>query len=97
MKKTWTIAALLALALAAPSAYAKKPKGDKKGGGDVFSRYDKNGNGVLDPDEKEAIKKAFGTDPDLKKYDTNGDGKLDDNEIAAIKPEMAKKKKKKNA
>ena len=94
MKKTWTIAALLALAISAPSAFAKKPKADKAGG-DAFSKYDKNGNGTLDADEKEAVKKAFSSDPELKKYDTNGDGKLDDNEIAAIKPaEMRKKKKK---
>ena len=95
MKKTWTLAALLALAISAPSAFAKKPKSDKKGGGDTFAKYDKNGNGTLDADEKEAVKKAFSSDPDLKKYDTNGDGKLDDNEVAAIKPAEKNKKKKK--
>ena len=95
MKKTWIITALLALAISAPSAFAKKPKPGAPAGGGVFAKYDKNGNGTIDGDEKEAIKKAFGTDPDLKKYDTNGDGKLDDNEIAAIKPDNMKKKKKK--
>ena len=91
MKKTWTIAALLVLALGTSSAFAKKPKGEK--GTDVFAKYDKNGNGKLDPEEVEAVKKAFSSDPDLKKYDTNLDGKLDDNEIAAIKPAEKKKKK----
>ena len=94
MKKTWIITALLALAIGTPSAFAKKPKGDAAASG-VFAKYDKNGNGTLDADEKTAIQKAFATDPDLKKYDTNGDNKLDDNEVAAIKPDTMKKKKKK--
>jgi hypothetical protein len=92
MKKTWIIATLLAFAVGMPAI--AKDKGKKKGGADVFARYDANGNGKLDPDEVEAVKKAFATDPDLKQYDTNGDGKLDDNEVAAIKPAEHKKKKK---
>jgi Ca2+-binding EF-hand superfamily protein len=97
MKKTWIIAALLMLAVGAPSAFAKKPKGEKKAEADVFARYDKNTDGKLDAEEIEMLKKAFASDPDLKKFDTNSDGKLDDNEIAAIKPAEHKKKKKKNA
>jgi hypothetical protein len=95
MKITTILAALLALAIATPAAFAKKPKGEKSAGSGVFAKYDKNGNGVLDADEKATIEKSFGTDPDLAKYDTNGDKKLDDNEIAAIKPDTAGKKKKK--
>lgn len=95
MKKTWIIATLLAFAVGMPSFAKNKKNKDKSA--DVFSRYDKNGNGKLDPDEVEAVKKAFATDTDLKQYDTNNDGKLDDNEIAAIKPAEHKKKKKKNA
>jgi hypothetical protein len=99
MKKTWILTALLTLAINAPCAFAKKGKGGAaaSGGVDVFSRYDKNANGVLDDDEKKAIKAALATDPDLKKFDTNSDGKLDENEVAAIKPagNDAKKKKKK--
>ena len=91
MKKTWIIAAMLTLAIGMPAIAGKKNK-DK--GTDVFGKYDKNANGKLDPDEVEAVKAAFATDPDLKKFDTNGDGKLDDNEIAAIKPAEHKKKKK---
>jgi len=97
MKKIWIVAlGLCVLALAAPSAHAKK--GNKGGSSqpDVFARYDTNGNGVLDDSEKEAIKKAFATDPDLKKFDTNGDGKLDDTELAAIQPQAPAKKKKKH-
>jgi hypothetical protein len=94
MKKTWIIAAMLSLAVGMPAFAGKKNK--NKGGTDVFAKYDKNANGKLDPDEVEAVKKAFATDPDLKQYDTNSDGKLDDNEIAAIKPAEHKKKKKKD-
>ena len=95
MKKSLSLIALLILALGAPSVMAKKPKaGSDSGDADVFARYDKNANGKLDPDEVEAIKAAFATDPDLKKFDTNGDGKLDENEIAAIKPPVKQKKKK---
>jgi hypothetical protein len=93
MKKTLLLATLLAFVVGMP-AFAKDKNKKKDQGADVFARYDTNGNGKLDPDEIEAIKKAFATDPDLKKYDTNGDGKLDDNEIAAIKPADHKKKKK---
>ncbi len=95
MKKTWIITALLALAISAPCAFAKKPKGEAKGGANVFSKYDKNANGVIDGDEIAAVKAALATDSDLKKFDTNSDGKLDDNEVAAIKPAGSATKKKK--
>ncbi len=97
MKKNLIITAFLALAIGTPCAFAKKPKGEGKAqsGADVFARYDKNANGVLDADEITAIKAALATDSDLKQFDTNADGKLDDNEIAAIKPATATKKKKK--
>lgn len=94
MKKTWIIATLLVLAVGMPTFAKEKGKGKKHKGADEFAKYDANGNGKLDPDEVEAVKKAFATDPDLKQYDTNSDGKLDDNEIAAIKPAEHKKKKK---
>jgi hypothetical protein len=94
MKKSWSLIALLVLAIGAPSAYAKKPKGEKKGGPDVFAKYDKNANGKLDGEEIETVKKALATDSDLKKFDTNSDGKLDDNEVAAMKPAEHKRKKK---
>lgn len=92
MKNTWIIAAMLALAIGTPAFAGKGKKKDK--GPDEFALYDKNANGKLDPDEVEAVKKAFETDTNLKKYDTNSDGKLDDAEIAAIKPLEHKKKKK---
>lgn len=59
-----------------------------------FAKYDKNHNGVIDEDEKEAIRKDYAANPDgeLKRFDKNHDGKLDDAEIAAIKPPTGKGK-----
>ncbi len=102
MKKFWLIPLwLCVVSLLAPSAALAKGKGKKNATGsqpNVFAQYDANGNGVLDPDEKEAIRKAFANgDQNLKVYDTNGDGKLSDDEIAKIQPppEPTKGKKKK--
>ncbi len=79
----------------ASSAWAAD-KGSNKDDDNVFTRFDTNKNGVLDPDEIVALKEAFKNgDPALKVYDTNGDGVLDENEIAAIKPPEKGKKKKK--
>ena len=84
-----------ALGVAAPAVHAAKGK-KKDQGPDVFAEFDKNHNGVLDDDEKEAIKAAFKDgNAAVKKYDFNGDGKLDDGEIAAIQPAAKKKKKNK--
>ena len=94
MKKVWIMAAALLVAGLASSAMAadKAAKAEKRQG--AFAKYDKNGNGTLDADEKEAVKSAFGSDKALKKLDTNGDGKLDDSEISAMKaPKKAGKKK----
>lgn len=96
MKKLWLIAlsiGLIGLAAPSPVLAGKGNKGNKQPG--VFEQYDKNANGVLDTDEKEAILKAFKDgNADLKVYDTNSDGKLSDEEIAAIKPAEKKHKKK---
>jgi Ca2+-binding EF-hand superfamily protein len=68
-------------------------KGKNAATADLFAKYDKNQNGVIDADEKDAIRRDYAAKPDgeLKKYDKNNDGKLDDEEIAAIKPPTAKK------
>ena len=107
MKKLCLLAlgiALLGL-IAAPAAFAKKKdKTPQTVPSDVYAKYDKNYNGILDADEKAAILKDFAAtpaDPLLKPFDTNNDGKLSDDEIAAIpatKPAdaPAKKHKKKN-
>ena len=80
-----------ALTIAIPTsvfAGAKDPaaKEAKKAAHQAIAQYDKNGNGTIDADEADALKKAFEADKTgpLKQFDTNGDGKLDDTEIAAI-------------
>lgn len=83
----------------------KDEKCDKEGGPDhaeILKRFDKNGDGKLDEDEKTAAK-AFmekhrgekgdggGPNPEmLKRFDTNGDGRLDEDEKMAAKAEMEK-------
>ncbi len=59
-----------------------------------FAKYDKNHNGVIDENEKEAIRKDYAASPDgdLKRFDKNRDGKLDDQEIAAVTPPTGKGK-----
>ncbi len=87
-----TIAALgLAFTLPAQAGKGKKNKGDA----DILATYDKNGNGKIDGDEVEALKKDFAAGkPELKALDTNKDGVLSDEEIAAIGGKKGKKKKK---
>jgi Ca2+-binding EF-hand superfamily protein len=94
MKRICIITATLCVLgfLASWTASAAKPEGakGKKDGpkAKFFEKYDKNHNGLIDADEKEAIRKDFAEKPDgdLKRFDKNNDGKLDDEEIAAIKP-----------
>src|SRR5438067_12684274 len=93
MKNTFIIVTglcLLGLASASP-ALADKASGPKA---KFFAKYDTNHNGVIDEEEKAAIRKDFAANPegDLKRFDKNKDGKLDDEEIAAIKPPAGKKK-----
>src|SRR5947207_8679022 len=93
MKKICLFTAALCLfcCLSSSTAFADKKNGPKY---KFFEKYDKNKNGVIDPDEREAIRKDFADQPDgdLKRFDKNKDGKLDDDEIAAIKPPTDKKK-----
>ena len=93
MKKACIIGLTLALfGLALPTgAFADKASGPKA---KFFAKYDTNHNGVIDPDEKDAIRKDYAANPDgdLKRFDKNKDGKLDDEEIAAIKPPTGKGK-----
>jgi Ca2+-binding EF-hand superfamily protein len=93
MKKVCLIALSFGLfGLAVPSTVvAAKADGPKA---QFFAKYDKNHNGVIDADEKDAIRKDYAANPegDLKRFDKNHDGKLDDEEIAAIKPPTGKGK-----
>jgi hypothetical protein len=89
---------LLAISLPASVLAGGNPekKGLKKAVKAVLAQYDKNGNGIIDGDEVDAVKKAYADDPNgiLKRFDANNDGKLDDVEIAAI--HAGKKGRKKN-
>ena len=93
MKKVCLIALTFGLfAWAVPvTAFAAKADGPKA---KFFAKYDKNHNGVIDEDEKDAISKDYTASPDgdLRRFDKNRDGKLDDQEIAAIKPPTGKGK-----
>ena len=93
MKNVCLLAAALCLVgwFAPSTALAAKADGPKA---KFFAKYDKNHNGVIDDDEKDAIRKDYAANPegDLKRFDKNKDGKLDDEEIAAIKPPTGKKK-----
>ena len=90
------IAVFIILFLSAVVAPAAEKKGGKENGpkAKFFAKYDTNHNGVIDPEEKEAIRKDYAAAPDgdLQRFDKNKDGKLDDEEIAAIKPPSGKKK-----
>ena len=55
----------------------------------MLKKYDKNGDGKLDDEEKAAMKKD--REEQVKKYDKNGDGKLDEEERAAMRADLKKK------
>jgi hypothetical protein len=93
------------LVMLAPVALAKGKKnaGPATVPSDCYAKYDKNYNGTLDADEKEALRKDFDADKNgpSKAFDKDNDGKLSDEELAAIPATKsvdapAKKKKKKN-
>jgi Ca2+-binding EF-hand superfamily protein len=93
MKKACLLGLVLGLLawLAPTASLAAKADGPKAR---FFAKYDKNHNGVIDEDEKDALRKDYAANPDgdLKRFDKNHDGKLDDEEIAAIKPPTGKGK-----
>ena len=94
-----TIELLLLLTAAGVSVQTASAKGKKDtsfSGTYGCAKFDVNVNGVLDPDEVAALRKAFAEgDAALKPLDLNNDGKLDDAEIALIKLPKANKEKKK--
>jgi hypothetical protein len=109
MKKlTLIVAGLCLLGLLAPCTFAakgdkrKKDKAPQTAPSDCYAKYDKNGNGILEADEKDALRKDLASNPALKAFDTNNDGKLSDDEISAIPATKAadapkkERKKKKN-
>ena len=81
-----------ALGLALPSSVLAGKADGKKA--KLIAKYDKNSNGVLEADEKQAMRDDYAKDKEgeLKAFDKDGDGKLSDEEIAAIKPGSGKAK-----
>jgi len=101
MKHPLPLLTVLAVFCTGQAAEAKGKKDQSSTGTYGCAKFDANQNGVLDPDEREALLKAFAEgDTALKALDVNNDGRLDDNELASIKlptPAKEKKKKKKDA
>lgn len=102
MKRLLSTLALTAVALTSTTAHAK-PKKDAVTATGTYgcAKFDANHNGILEPEEASALRKAFEEgETALKPLDVNNDGKLDDTEVAAVKlpaPEGEKKKKKKDS
>jgi hypothetical protein len=86
--------AMLALPAAVHAAKDPEKKAAKQAIKAVLAEYDKNGNGIIDGDEKDAVRKAYEADKTgpLKRFDVNNDGTLDDTELAAIHKKKGKKK-----
>src|SRR5207237_8605995 len=89
--RTWRTGIGIARADAADLARVgghRRPNMDKAA---LLEKYDANHNGVLDPDEKAAMKKDWDAHRAarhaklLEKYDTNHNGTIDPEERAAIK------------
>ena len=62
----------------------KSDKAEKKELRQKVQGFDSDDSHELGSAEREAMRKAFATDPSLKRLDTNGDGRLDDGEITAV-------------
>ena len=94
MKRILSILTIIAISVAITTSAEAKGKKGKKGGADILATYDKNGNGKIDGEEVDALKKDFAAGkPEVKVLDTNGDGILSDEEIAAVGGKHKKKKK----
>ena len=96
MKNIKLLLLITAAGLSVQTASAKGKKDTSASGTYGCAKFDVNANGILDPDEVAALRKAFAEgDAALKPLDLNNDGKLDDAEIALIKLPKANKEKKK--
>jgi hypothetical protein len=87
------VAGGIGLAAAQPAAAAP----DQPIRAQVIQKYDTNGDGVLDANEKAAMRADFRAKREAKrakmlaKWDTNHDGKLEKNELAAMREARAEK------
>ncbi len=101
MKQPLTLFTLVAILFTGHTAEAKGKKDQKSSGTYGCAKFDANENGILDPEERDALLKAFERgETALKALDVNNDGRLDESELAKIvlpAPSKEKKNKKKKA
>ena len=91
------IAAAIGLSGAAHAEEGKGPRPPHKLPPEVIAKFDKDGDGKLNDDEKAEAKAALGEREAarkkemLEKFDADKDGKLNDDEKAAMREEVKKK------
>ena len=83
------VTGLSSISRAADEGGAKKDKAARHA--ELLKKYDKNGDGKLDEQERTAMSKDRQAEI-MKKYDKNGDGKLDDTERAAMRDDLKKQR-----
>ena len=84
------IAAAIGLSGAAHAEEGKGPRPPHKLPPEVIAKFDKDGDGKLNDDEKAEAKAARKKEM-LEKFDADKDGKLNDDEKAAMREEVKKK------
>jgi len=89
-------ALFITLGLALSGVFAQAADGEAKPAAppsreEIIKKYDKNGDGKLDQEERAAFMKDRQAES-LKKYDKNGDGKLDETELQARREDARKQR-----
>lgn len=90
------IAAAIGLSGAAHAQNGKGERGERKLPPEILEKFDKNGDGKLDEEERKAAREAMAEmranreKEMLAKYDKNGDGKLDGEERKIMRENMRK-------
>jgi len=89
---------LIALGLSLTGVLTQAADGEKKptpppraDRSEIFKKYDKNGDGKLDEEERAALQKERQQEM-LKKYDKNSDGKIDETERQAVQEDRKKQR-----
>lgn len=82
---------LLALQAAEEPAKPAAPLDAAAKRAEMIKKYDKNGDGRLDPEESAAYKKDRDAEM-LRKYDKNGDGKIDEAERKVAQEDIRKQR-----
>ena len=90
MKKSLLIAVAISVSGLVVQAADNEKKPDARRQG-LLQQYDKNKNGKLDQDEREALRKDREAER-TKRFDKNGDGKLDEQEQKAAASEFRKRR-----